>query len=70
MTTINDSLSDNAVIGLVVLFAVSVWLLVDDATLISALEKRIETVSDTRISHQGGARITRTLTPAIDLNNL
>jgi len=41
------------VIGLVVLIAVSTWLLVDDVTLISALEKQIETVSDTRDQPSG-----------------
>jgi hypothetical protein len=57
-------------IGLVVLIAVSAWLLIDDATLISVLEKRIESVTDTRISHQGRAHVTRTLTPEIELEQL
>ena len=57
-------------ISLVVFIAVTAWLLVDDATLISALERQLETVTDTRISHQGGARITRSLSPAIELDRL
>ena len=59
-----------AAFSLVLLTAGSAWLLVDDATLVTWLVKRAESVSGTRISYRDGAHITRTLAPALDLNDL
>ena len=46
------------------------WLFVDDATLVSLLVKRIESASDTRISYQDGASISRTWTPELSISEL
>lgn len=59
-----------AVFSLVFLAAGSAWLLVDDATLVTWLVKRVESVSDARISYRDDAHVTRTLSPALTLNDL
>lgn len=57
-------------IGAMVIAAVAAWLLVDDATLVAALDRQLQSVADIRISHQGDARITRTLSPTLSVNQL
>ncbi|MFQ5644326.1 MAG: AsmA-like C-terminal region-containing protein [Thiogranum sp.] len=59
-----------AVLSLVVLTAGGAWLVVDDATLLGWLVKRVESVSGTRISYRADAAITRTLSPVLQLNGL
>ncbi|MEN8763409.1 MAG: hypothetical protein ABF290_13335, partial [Thiogranum sp.] len=54
----------------VLLGATGAWLLVDDATLVPLLVKRLESASDTRISYQDGATISRTWTPELSVDNL
>ncbi|MEA3243859.1 MAG: AsmA-like C-terminal region-containing protein [Pseudomonadota bacterium] len=54
----------------VLLGATGAWLLVDDATLVSLLVKRLESASDTRISYQDGASISRTWTPELSISEL
>ena len=57
-------------LGAVLLGATGAWLLVDDATLVSLLVKRLESASDTRISYQDGASISRTWTPELSISEL
>ena len=57
-------------LGLTLLMVVSAWLLVGDTTLVSALESRLEDLTDTRIRYQGSPRITRTLTPTLSTEQL
>ncbi|HED18085.1 MAG TPA: hypothetical protein ENI74_01095, partial [Gammaproteobacteria bacterium] len=59
-----------AVLSLVLLTVGSAWLLVDDATLVTWLVKRVESVTGTRISYRDGAHITRTLSPVLNFNSL
>ena len=58
------------VLGVVLLAIISLYLLVDDATLVSHLVKRLESSSDIRVLHRGNARITRTFTPTLTVNGL
>ncbi len=59
-----------AAFSLILLTAGGAWLLIDDATLVTWLVKHAESASDTRISYQDDAHITRTLLPALRLNGL
>ncbi len=54
----------------VLLATISIYLLVDDATLVSHLVKRLESSSDIRVLHRGDANITRTLTPTLTVDDL
>ncbi|MEJ2236083.1 MAG: hypothetical protein P8X67_19430 [Syntrophobacterales bacterium] len=58
------------VLGVVLLAIISLYLVVDDATLVSYLVKRLESSSDIRVLHQGDAHLTRTLTPTLTVNDL
>ncbi len=58
------------VFGLVLLGAAGVWLFVGDATLVSLLARRVESLSDTRISYQEGASISRTWAPELRVDKL
>jgi hypothetical protein len=58
------------VLGVVLLAIISLYLLVDDATLVSHLVKRLESSSDIRVLHRGDARITRTFTPTLTVDGL
>jgi len=49
-----------AILGAGLLGVTGAWLFVDNATLVPLLVKRIESASDTRISYQDGASISRT----------
>ncbi|MEE9120831.1 MAG: AsmA family protein [Syntrophobacteria bacterium] len=57
-------------LGAVLLAIISIYLLVDDATLVSHLVKRLESSSDIRVLHRGDAHITRTLTPTLTVDDL
>ncbi|MES0397287.1 MAG: hypothetical protein ABUK17_07045, partial [Syntrophobacteria bacterium] len=57
-------------LSVVLLAIISVYLLVDDATLVSHLVKRLESSSDIRVLHRGDAHITRTLTPTLTVDDL
>jgi len=57
-------------LGAAFLVIVSIYLLVDDATLVSHLVKRLESSSDIRVLHRGDANITRTLTPTLTVDDL
>jgi hypothetical protein len=57
-------------LGAVLLGATGAWLLVDDATLVSLLVKRLESASDTHISYQDDASISRTWTPELSISEL
>ena len=59
-----------AVLAVVLLTAGGAWLLVDDATLVAWLVKRVESASETRISYRDDADVTRTLSPVLSLNAL
>ena len=56
--------------GAVLLGAVGAWLFVEDATLVSLLVKRLETATDTHISHRDDATISRTWTPEVSVDDL
>ena len=56
-----------SVVFLAIIFS---YLLVDDATLVSHLVKRLESSSDIRVLHRGDANITRTLTPTLTVDDL
>ena len=58
------------VVGLVLLGAAGAWLLVEDATLVSLLARRVESLSGTRISYQEGASISRTWAPELRVDKL
>ena len=58
------------VLGVVLLAIISLYLLVDDATLVSHLVKRLESSSDIRVLHRSDAHITRTLTPTLSVDDL
>jgi len=57
-------------LGALLLAITSIYLLVDDATLVSHLVKRLEASSDIRVLHRGDANITRTLTPTLTVDDL
>ncbi len=57
-------------LGAALLAITSIYLLVDDATLVSHLVKRLESSSDIRVLHRGDAHITRTLTPTLAVDDL
>jgi uncharacterized protein involved in outer membrane biogenesis len=57
-------------LGAVLLVIISVYLLVDDATLVTHLVKRLESSSDIRILHRGDGSITRSLTPTLTVDDL
>ncbi|MDH3558703.1 MAG: hypothetical protein OES18_22910, partial [Deltaproteobacteria bacterium] len=57
-------------LSVVLLAIISVYLLVDDATLVSHLVKRLESSSDIRVLDRGDAHITRTLTPTMTVDDL
>ncbi len=59
-----------AAVSLVLLAAGSVWLVVDDATLVGWLVKRVESASGVHIRYRDDARVTRTLSPVLSLNGL
>jgi hypothetical protein len=59
-----------AALTTVILAAGGAWLVVDDATLVTWLVKRVESASDTRISYREDAEVTRTLAPVLSLNEL
>ena len=54
----------------VLLGATGGWLLIGDSTLVPLLVKRLETASDTRISYQDGASLSRTWTPELSISEL
>ena len=56
-----------SVVFLAIIFS---YHLVDDATLVSHLVKRLESSSDIRVLHRGDANITRTLTPTLTVDDL
>jgi len=71
MTTIKRILLGSLlVLGALMLGATGAWLLVDDATLVPLLVKRLETASDTRIGYKDGATISRTWAPELSVDNL
>jgi len=57
-------------LGAALLIVTSIYLLVDDATLFAQMVKQLESSSDIRVLHQGDARITRTLTPTLTVDDL
>ncbi len=57
-------------LGAVLLTIISVYLLVDDTTLVSKLVEQLESSSDIRVLHRGDAHITRTLTPTLTVDDL
>ena len=57
-------------LGAVLLAIISVYLLVDDTTLVSKLVEQLESSSDIRVLHRGDAHITRTLTPTLTVDDL
>ena len=57
-------------LGAVLLAIISVYLLVDDTTLVSKLVEKLEVSSDIRVLHRGDAHITRTLTPTLTVDDL
>jgi len=59
-----------ALLGAVLLAIISVYLLVDDTTLVSKLVEQLESSSDIRVLHRGDAHITRTLTPTLTVDDL
>jgi hypothetical protein len=46
------------------------YLLIDDATLVAQMVKRLESSSDIRVLHRGDAHISRTLTPTLTVDDL
>ena len=58
------------VLGVVLLAIISLYLLVDDATLVSKLVEQLESSSDIRVLDRGDAHITRTLTPTLTVDDL
>ena len=57
-------------LGAVLLVIISLYLLVDDATLFAQLVKQLESSSDLRVLHQGEVHITRTLSPTLSVDDL
>ena len=71
MTTVKRAIVGALVVlAAVLLGATGAWLSVDDATLVPLLVKRLETASDTRISYQDDASISRTWAPELSVDNL
>jgi hypothetical protein len=56
--------------GAVFLVVISLYLLVDDATLFAQIVKQLESSSDIRVLHRGDAHITRTLRPTLTVDDL
>ncbi len=55
----------------VILLAMALaWLLVDDVTLISALNRPLQSATDTHVRYHGDVNITRTLTPVLSVEQL
>jgi len=59
-----------ALLGAALLVVISLYLLVDDATLVAKLVQGVESSSDIRVLNRGDARITRTLTPTLTVDDL
>ncbi len=57
-------------LGALLLVIISLYLLVDDATLFAKMVKQLESASDFRVVHRGDAHITRTLTPTLTVDDL
>jgi uncharacterized protein involved in outer membrane biogenesis len=57
-------------LGAVLLVIISLYLLVDDATLFAQMVKQLESSSDVRVLHRGDVGITRTLTPTLTVDDL
>ena len=57
-------------LGAVLLVIISLYLLVDDATLFAQLAKKLESSSDLRVLHRGEVHITRSLTPTLSVDDL
>ena len=57
-------------LGAALLAIISIYLLVDDTTLVSKLVEQLESSSDIRVLHRGDAHITRTLTPTLTVDDL
>ncbi|UCF03378.1 MAG: hypothetical protein JSV14_07000, partial [Deltaproteobacteria bacterium] len=57
-------------LGAVLLAIISVYLLVDDTTLVSKLVEQLESSSDIRVLRRGEAHITRTLAPTLTVDGL
>ncbi|MGD8530704.1 MAG: hypothetical protein PVG97_06955, partial [Syntrophobacterales bacterium] len=57
-------------IGAALLVIISLYLLVDDATLFAKMVNQLESSSDIRVLHRGDAHITRTLTPTLTVDDL
>jgi hypothetical protein len=57
-------------LGAVLLAIISVYLLVDDTTLVSKIVEQLESSSDIRVLHRGDAHITRTLAPTLTVDGL
>ena len=57
-------------LGVVLLAIISVYLLVDDTTLVSKLVEQMESSSDIRVLRRGDAHITRTLAPTLTVDGL
>ncbi len=71
MTTLRRTLAYALLaISLIILGVIGAWVLVDDATLVSLLVKRVESLSDTRIGYQEGASVSRTWAPELRINGL
>ncbi|UCG20122.1 MAG: AsmA family protein [Deltaproteobacteria bacterium] len=59
-----------ALLGAALLIVISIYLLVDDATLFAQMVKKLESSSEIRVLHRGDAHITRTLTPTLTVDDL
>jgi hypothetical protein len=57
-------------LGVVFLAIISIYLLIDDATLVAKLVQRLESSSDIRVLSRGEAHISRTLTPTLSVDDL
>ena len=57
-------------LGVVFLTILSIYLLVDDSTLVSKLVEQLESSSEIRVLHRGDAHITRTFTPTLTVDDL
>jgi uncharacterized protein involved in outer membrane biogenesis len=57
-------------LGAVLLAIISVYLLVDDTTLVSKIVEQLESSSDIRVLRRGDAHITRTLAPTLTVDGL
>jgi uncharacterized protein involved in outer membrane biogenesis len=59
-----------ALLGAALLIVISLYVLVDDATLFALMVKELESSSDIRVLQRGDAHITRTLTPTLTADDL